>query len=512
MLTRTRLKIIGSIIFFIAVLVSCAISEAKSRSLEFHTRDYAYYLQFAAKLLDPKSAHFYSINPIGYNWMQFNGMEGVKSFYQATHFEPIKYIYGVLYSIVKTPDILFLFIATVFFSPMLYLVFRFPLQTKKDGWFVLALVILYAVYPASFKTPSYDLRPYIFLAPFFVLLILSLTFSRPLWERLLWLNFLFLAREEAIILGACSIAYAFFSIADPSLRKKTVLFMTAVWLFWTSLTGVYFSWTGYPTPYLNSPAGLYQRAIDWLLKGPLNLAIAIILGVALLVVFLLSVKTLSRRNAYHPIIILAVYSTILAILLYQWFTTNIAGSSVTLSGLVDDLLFSERYMLHFGALLVLILLCWLFFRRVNSWSVIVAMGLLEVCFVVASLVARSRGFPIILSTAIAGERTAGDVLALRQSTNRYETWILTDFATHQAFYDYEHVYIYNRLPAQIVTHNTQFYSADGDIVQELAEKYTEYIVISKGSESTINAILTKGNLTTTKLFDDGQYEALRINR
>ena len=105
---------------------------------------------------------------------------------------------------------------------------------------------------------------------------------------------------------------------------------------------------------------------------------------------------------------------------------------------------------------------------------------------------------------------AGSVFELRQSTDRYHTWVLTDPATLQAFYDYEHAYVYDRLPAQIAAGDVQFYPGDHNILQELVDTRIDIIVVSVDSEGIFSDLLDDRGLTSVKLFDNGVYEAWRI--
>jgi hypothetical protein len=499
----------GLALYVIAVAVSFWICQVKYLTLGFHPRDYAYYLQFSSKLLDQDSARLYSVNPIGNNWLRFNGMEGIKSFHQAIHLEPIKYVYAPLYTVTGSPVVLFLFASVVFFLPVLYLVFRFPVQTEADGWFVLAAVLLYVAFPASLATPSFDLRPYLFLGPSFLLLTLSITFRRPLWEQVLWLNSLFLVREEALILGACGILFAFFQARGASLRRKTLLSLGAVWMAWSAFSLWYFAWTDFPTPWLHGPDSTFRQLADLLAGRPVLLFSVAAGFLLLLALMVLLGRALLRIENFDRRIVIASFSAVLVVLVYQWTSNSWDDPGSALSRLVSANLLSPRYSLHLGALLGLIVLCRLLsekgtWRRAGLW-----LGLLGVGGMVASALS-PRG--LVATLAEADGRTARDVLALRDSLDRHETWILTDFATFQAYYDYEHVYVYERLPAHLVTGEKQYYPANADLVQALVDTQVEYIVVSKPSQGQVSDFIKNGNLAITTLFDNGSYLALKIIR
>ena len=114
------------ILYLLAVVASSFYAELKYKSLNFHTRDYAYYVQFSSKLLDSKMAKSYSLNPEGYNWLRYYGTEGVDNFHRSLHFEPIKYVYAVLYYFAPTPRVLFWLASLIYFLPVVYLAFAVP--------------------------------------------------------------------------------------------------------------------------------------------------------------------------------------------------------------------------------------------------------------------------------------------------------------------------------------------------------------------------------------------------
>ena len=109
MLGRKRIGKVVLALFLTAVVVAAVFNYFKLRSLGFHTRDFAFYLEFAAKLLDPALSNRYSLNPVGYNFLgcpgvDFPGTEGTGNFHQAIHFEPMKYIYAVVYRLSRIKD------------------------------------------------------------------------------------------------------------------------------------------------------------------------------------------------------------------------------------------------------------------------------------------------------------------------------------------------------------------------------------------------------------------------
>ena len=75
--------------YILAVVISTMLCNVKFRALGFHNRDYAFYLEFASKLLDDHSGHAYSMNPEGENWLFMRGTEGINGFQRTIHPESI---------------------------------------------------------------------------------------------------------------------------------------------------------------------------------------------------------------------------------------------------------------------------------------------------------------------------------------------------------------------------------------------------------------------------------------
>jgi hypothetical protein len=504
------------LLYFAAVIASSFYTDLKYRSLNFHTRDYAFYLQFSSKLLDPHIAKTYSLNPEGFNWLRFSGTEGAGNFHRALHFEPIKYVYAALYYFAKTPRALFWFTSLLYFLPLVYLALTSPRtdqfrvlngtggcvrastgrHVREGSSLILVVALLYVLFPAALMTPSFDLRPYVFLAPFFFMSLIAVRFQRPLWERLLCFNCMFLAREEALLLAIPLILLQLTIDDEPGLRKRSVLALSLSWLAWVSLTLGFFKWTGYHSSLFEQPWNLLQ--------------ILVLCGVGLLVLGVLSLRKLRPPAFSRRRLQIAAYSSVFIPLAFHFFSSEVPDSfSPTLSWLIQTLC-TPRYSLYFVATLGLLL----FWREgrapvPSKWQLGLAASVL-LTFLGVGMFALAG----IVRTGIYYQRQiapAREVFALRNSTDKYLSCILVDYQTHQAFADYQNVFVYNRLPWEMAPGEGRYYPANSQIVQTLIKDRIEYVVLSKESAEDVNGFLINPQ-NTVPLFETERFVALKLIR
>src|SRR5512147_669453 len=97
--TRHKILLADLVIYLAAVAASVALNELKRESLQFHTRDFPYFIEQAARLADPRLSNRFALNIDGNNFLGLQGPEGVKGVYQAIHAEYFRYTYTLLYAL-----------------------------------------------------------------------------------------------------------------------------------------------------------------------------------------------------------------------------------------------------------------------------------------------------------------------------------------------------------------------------------------------------------------------------
>jgi hypothetical protein len=503
--TRTRWLLV--LIYLAAVAGSWAFANVKYKSLGFNTRDYPFYFQFATKLLDPEIVErTYSINPDGYNVFFFNGADGAESLHQSVHFEPIKYSYAGLYYLTGEPGVLFLFVGIVFFLPILYLAVVTRLDTVESRSFALLVAAVYVLYPSSLKVASYDLRPFVFLAPFFAMSMLSLAFRRPALETFTFFCCMFVAREEALFFGAIIIGYAFVTLPHEADRKATVWPLAVIWGTWLVVTLAYFAWTGYS----NTLTPRLAKIWSVVLQHPLVAVFCVGAGCAAAVFGSIQSWKLYKRVPSIELRQIAVYSAVVPPLAFQFVrerSESLIGFNTT--ELVRTA-FSPRFAFHLVVTLVFLVMLWTMNRNKGYRRAVLA--LLSVGLALSVAAAIVSPFGLRRQTAFHSNdiAAAADVLNLRKSTEKHKTRILADYATLQAFADYQYVYAYPRLPWRVVPGEGRHYPANKLALQALLNDQIDYIVVSKTSMDAVDDLVQQGGLRTVTVFDNSKFVALRL--
>jgi hypothetical protein len=491
--------------YVLAVLVSVLLCNVKFRSLGFHTRDYAFYMEFATKLLNVNDADTYSINPDGQNWLYMAGVEGTDSLHQAIHLEPIKYAYAVLYWIFKAPVALFFFVAMVFFIPLPFLALVVPMNSEADVRYVLSIGLLFLLSPAVLFAPAFDLRPYIFLAPFFLLAVLSIQLSRPVWEKLLWFNAMFLAREEAIILGGVVLLFGLARLFSHKIKFKELLILSASYCLWVAGTIVYLSGTGYSVITKWLPPLLLKMYFRLLDPSPLLIIVIASGAVAGGVIVWFSWRNLRELPLFQGMIELLAIGTVFIPLGYQLLDENWQIGQ-------DPYLFSPRYFLHYTALILFIVVMAGHLKitpRAGMWARFMMLGF--AAFILNNTLAPD-GFLKSYTQFNHAARPARVIWSFKGDLDPVNSSLLVDYSTHQAFYGFEHIYAYNRLPWSLASGRQRYYPENRSFLEVLITGQIDYVVISHTSLDDINSLLTETSTQVQVVFENEQYIGLEILR
>ncbi len=498
------------VISIIAFCLSLVFVSEKKRALGFQQKDYAFYAQFAAKLGDENLTNRYSLNPNGRNMFGFHGVEGEGGFHKTIHFVGSKYIYALLYSLGGNIFFVFAFISAILFSVPSYLYSSASQNmSREDQIPVFWVSLTYLLWPTTWSAVGYDLRSYNLLAPMSALLFIAILYKKNRIEIFLMANALCLmAREEGLFIAGFLIALGGLR-ARGSKESGFYFFLAANWFLLLIVTLIYYKWAQFPWSIYGGIPGL-PIIYKWIAGYPHLLA-------------------LCKRFLHHLIFLVMASAFMAAALLFIWivkFPKNhrhqkwISVSLVLLPALAvfvqllalelggGDTVFLKQFFTspRWHLFFTLCLLALFLFRHLEilsrRWIIRFCMVLSTVGFLSLFLFDSS---PAQLYTTFKKRGVdASLVWDLRNKIDPYYTSIVTDYPAYQAFYEFENVYCFQRLPLYMVPTTKDRYFPENEKWLKKVLNNARYIVIRNDNDAMLRKAL---EITGTK----DQFDKLKSN-
>lgn len=452
-----------SFLIALAICISLSLSLLKQESLSYQTRDYAYYLEFAVRTLDPSYPQAVSVNPNGYNVFRFGGTEAMTSIHQGIHLEPGKYVTALLFQFAKSPLALFVWYCTLFFLPLWYFALR--ARGKLSDVLILILIATYVLFPSMLLAPTNDLRPFILMAPALLFALTAFTLTTSTTLRLASLVMLFFVREEGLVFAAPLVLAA--ALEAFRLGGRRELFrrtapLAAAWILTAAASGMYFLWTGYENTLLRS---LGKHSF-------LLMTLSVLVGVAATACWLL------WRRRLMPYLADALYFVPLILVGMQFLLV------VRTSGLSVALL-HPYFAVGMAAFLPLIAR----YAPLLAYRARSLLMLVSICFLLTLLVFGLYAPQGTLHTArLLNERKADASLVHAYAESLVPGYVMTDYDTHQAFYRQPFLFNYERLPGTLLSGDDRYYPKNEATVRKLLED-TDLIVVSVRSVPVIKDMI-----------------------
>ena len=493
------------ILFLLAVAFSVSMLTLKRDALQFHTRDYPYFVEQAARLADPLLSNRYALNIDGYNFLGLQGTQGVKAIYQALHTGYFRYTYAVLYGLFKSTLSLYIVYSLIFFLPILYFALL-PRPNTRAAWLqVVLFALLYLLLPSALNSVTYDLRPRILFISAWSLVALAVYYRRPFLEKLILFLFLLCLREEGILLGAIVLILNFIRTPAAGRWKQTIVFLILD-LAAAAAFLAFMAWGGYNRV---EPAFDPMNFLDKL--TPTSLA-ALLVGAVLLILLVFFVSRRHRAHlasllfllAYSAAILMTGLSTYRDIIL--WYRTRIAIAPVSPWEVFLEVIAGAQNSLTFYILILLLILLLDFIS--GRRRAYLAGGLGVLCIFFAALSVYNNMLEISAwNRALAPARLVWDFKA---GQDRYQTNLLLDYNTYQAFYDFEHTAVYNRLPLWMVNPEDRFYPENKDVLARLIRERMQYAVISQESLANVRELAAMAGMPAKVVAANEQYVVLQF--
>ncbi len=481
-----RIKLV--VLFCIVVIAGVLFCHMKYRALAYQIRDFPYYMQFASKLLDHQAHPRYTLNPQGYNIFRHRSYDGIGSLHRSIHFEPIKYVYGALYGIVPYVPTVFAFIAFLYFLPLVYVSFIPLLMGKKRRLFLLLFVASYILYPGTMRAIAYDAKPYSLFVPFFSMVVLAIVYNRPFREFLLWVFCIFCVREEALIFNA--ILLVLYCVYRPPAKFRMVVLL-GMYALYAFVLRAYYGWADFPFERTVNPitANIYM-----LLYNRTVISMVALVFVLLWAYFV--VRSWREGKVWaRKLLCVAVFASLFIPLGWQLLIQfdRVQSTKTMYAPLIvtaDYMINMPHFSIYFASLLLfIVMLNELFPRNLVRWFCTALVGGIALGSVY--VLTQSGGYSALYRMFTYWDMgiASQPVFDLRESTDKYNTSILCDYRTYQAFYDYERVHVYNQLTCRSDRSLPLCFPDNRHELLSLINLDIDYIVVNAKNRDDIEALL-----------------------
>lgn len=463
-------------------------------ALERHDRDFPLYAQFVMRVFGPSEARHFSMNSNGVNMLGYHGVEGETSFYQAIHFEPVKYVEGMVYWMTRQLAAVFAVRIMTVLAAVVYFLRVFPDRSPAGQRFAGCVAACYLACPSLPYLAGFDLRPFTYLVPFVFASGVAIMYRRPSVETLMLFNLPFLAREESMILMLFLLLVAGLDRFDGTARSLSpILPMGLCWLGWVVVILGYFHWTGYLNGYhVVDPS---FRKIAGMLIAKVSLSIAcgcVCCGVVgVLVVWqvlkrgwLVTYRSVVRCMVLCPLLMLFAWEG------YVLITRNV-GIGPTSKALPwwRIVAYDERLALGGYVALLCILMC----RdavsvTVRKWIVgVLLFGFAVECTLwVVPTGAPAREF----SRYLAKIQEVRPIRDIQEMLDPKTDPVLCDYETCQAFVEHRDMWVYERLPLHLAPEIYRYYPENREMLASLIKHRTFHVAVTAEHEQDIRDILS----------------------
>lgn len=507
-IVESRVKTFALVTYLLMVALTVILLVMKRDGLQFHQRDYNYFVEQAARLSDPLMTKRFAMNIEGFNFLGLQGIEGTRSLIQAIHTEYFRYTYTVLYSIFRSTLPLYIFYSMVFFLPVLYIAFIPRPQNRFTRQQIVLFILLFLLFPATMPAATADLRPRMLFFAAWILAALAVLYQRPFLEKLLMFGFLLSVREEGILLGAVVVALNFLMMqGKPNRWKESLVFLVLDGIA-LALFLAFMAWGGYN----RVDEGVSLMAfLSNLLASPTGL----LLIVAVLIVIGVGFTFWKQKKHFPMFLILLVYSG--AILMtgaqllreaVQWYGAQSEAGPVGIWDLYVHIFTNPFSALFFYTLLPLLIFL---IDRIHpkSWPA-TRIALLVLCLVFAG-----TSLVTFLPQVTEWNRalpSADIVWEFVESHDRYQTNVLLDYSTYQAFYHYDNVLVYNRLPVWLVwpVLENRYYPQNTNLLVREIQQRMEYAVVSRESLEAINRLAGLAGASAEVVAENDRYVIIKL--
>jgi len=316
---------------------------------------------------------------------------------------------------------------------------------------------------------------------------------------------MFFAREEALILGALVLLYCIANIYFGNVKFSELVTLFIFYSVWSAATFFYLHWTGYSISINKFPPliqGIYIRLIS---PSPLFMLVILAGSIAGFVAAWFIGKRFKENHYFWNVFEFTSIVILILPLGYQLLSDNERVG-------LDVYLFSPRYFLHYVTVVLLLILLTGYIKvniRNGIWLGFMTIGV-GVIIMVNTLA--PNGFLNAYMRFNHLAKLAQPIWSLKENLDPHNSHLLADYSTHQAFFNFEHVYAYNRLPASLVDGNRRYYPKNLPFLLSLMSEDIDYVVVSRTSLDDINSLMTETSIQGLVIFENEQFIGMEILR
>jgi len=352
-------------------------------------------------------------------------------------------------------------------------------------------------------TITYDLRPPALLAPIFALSFISIHYQKANWQKIILFGCIFLIREEGLIFGLILILYNYFSIENRKPRLTTTGWLSLAWLAAVLITISYFNWADYSFDELRSPLYLLSTNQTAIIS-------AVFVGLIIVGLTWRHWNTNWKSKNIRFIKQLATFGLLvvpLGIQLKIEISNWDVGPGNFFSNIVPNILLKPYVNLFVIIFLMFLVLIWSGLAEKARKTLVTGLLIFAIFITGYNLTAIYDQLDSYERDSAKAEivfdvRTMGDYLS---------TAVMADYATYQVFYDYEKLYVYNRLSSHLIEkRKDRYFPRNTAVVEKLLMEEIEYIVISQRSVSDIVELLDRNQIEILETTENKAYIIYQI--
>ena len=341
--------------------------------------------------------------------------------------------------------------------------------------------------------------------PAWILVSLAIYFQRPFIEKLIFFVLLLSIREEAILLGLIIIVLNFIQIkGKPGCWKQTFLWL----ILDISALAIFLAFMAW---------GEFDR-VD-ILYDPRNILVSlqrfylplILGGVCLLI--LLGWFYFNRRELLKNVLLLFIYlaamllaSVQLARWLPSWYQQQRSLAPVTSKEIYFEVLTNPLTALPLYMGLLLSVLLWDYTRGLGRKILVAALVVFCVVFAAITLITTPKQIAAWKQN-LPDARLVWDFV---HNHDRLKTDVLLDYETYQAFYNYENILVYNRLPLWLASPDKRFYPDNKAALVRHIRRRMEFSVVSQSSVKDILELAQMAGVPVTEVDSNERYVVLKF--